>query len=304
MNVLSLFDGMSGGQIVLDELGINVENYYSSEIKPHAIKVSNKNYPNTIQLGDIEDINKAFLKTLPKIDLVIGGSPCQGFSVCGKQLNFEDHRSKLFFEYVRILNWIKENNNAEVKFFLENVRMKKEWLDIISKYLGVKPIKINSAKYTAQRRFRYYWFNWGVELDTNTENIVFKDIMQTENIPQELYIPGKYKFDIRDNTSGSPKTTMRLGGYKKQGQGQRLYSIDGKSVTLTANGGGWGAKTGLYLTENGIRQPTIKELCRLQGVPDNYFDGLNLSYNQICNLIGDGWTIPVVKDIFKVFKKI
>ena len=136
MNVLSLFDGMSCGQIALNQLGIKVDNYFASEIDVPAITVTNANYPNTHQLGDV---TKVSAKDLPKIDLLIGGSPCQGFSFAGKQLNFDDERSVLFFEFVRLLKETKPKY-----FLLENVYMKKEWQDVISKELGVEPIEIYS----------------------------------------------------------------------------------------------------------------------------------------------------------------
>src|SRR5574344_618635 len=141
MNVLSLFDGMSCGQIALNRAGIKYDNYFASEIDKPAIKVTMANYPNTIQLGSVLDVKGA---DLPKIDLLIGGSPCQGFSFAGKQLNFNDPRSSLFFEYVRLL---RECNPKY--FLLENVKMKKEYQDIISEHLSVEPILINSALVSA-----------------------------------------------------------------------------------------------------------------------------------------------------------
>lgn len=151
MNVLSLFDGMSCGQIALNRLGIKYENYFASEIDKHAIAVTKSNFPNTIQLGDVTKIKG---EELPQIDLLIGGSPCQGFSFAGKQLNFEDPRSKLFFEFVRILKECKPKY-----FLLENVLMKKEYEAVITEHLGVKPIMINSALVSAQNRKRLYWTN-------------------------------------------------------------------------------------------------------------------------------------------------
>lgn len=155
MNVLSLFDGMSCGQIALRELGIKVDRYYASEINKHAIKQTQLNFPDTIQLGDVRGVHA---KDLPKIDLLIGGSPCQGFSFAGKQLNFNDPRSALFFEFVRILNECREIN-PDVKFLLENVRMKRECEQVISDTLGIKPVMINSALVSAQNRVRLYWSN-------------------------------------------------------------------------------------------------------------------------------------------------
>ena len=150
-NVLSLFDGMSCGQIALNKLGIEYEGYYASEVDEYAIKVSKDNFPDMIHLGDVTKVNGA---DLPKIDLLIGGSPCQGFSFAGKQLNFNDPRSKLFFEYVRLLHETKPRY-----FLLENVMMKKEYQEVISKHLGVEPILINSSLLSAQNRKRLYWTN-------------------------------------------------------------------------------------------------------------------------------------------------
>ena len=151
INVLSCFDGISCGQVALERAGIKVNDYYACEIDKHTIKVTQHNYPNTIQLGDVRDLK---CSDLPRIDILIGGSPCQGFSFSGKQLNFNDPRSKLFFEYVRILKEIKPKY-----FLLENVVMKKEYQDIISENVGVEPIKINSALLSGQNRRRLYWTN-------------------------------------------------------------------------------------------------------------------------------------------------
>mgnify|MGYP003138085313 CR=1 FL=1 len=169
MNVLSLFDGMSCGQIALDRLGIKVENYYASEIDKYAIKVTQKNYPNTIQLGDIKNIKG---EDLPSIDLVLAGSPCQGFSFAGKQLAFDDPRSALFFEFVRLLKEVKPKY-----FLLENVRMKKEYLDAITDLVGVEPILINSALVSAQNRQRYYWTNLPVAGQPEDKGLALKDIL-------------------------------------------------------------------------------------------------------------------------------
>ena len=151
MIVLSLFDGMSCGMVALERAGVHVDVYFASEIDKYATLVSQKNYPHIHQLGDVTKINPGHL---PVIDLLIGGSPCQGFSIAGKGLNFEDPKSRLFFEYVRLLKECKPKY-----FLLENVRMKKEWADIISDYLGVEPIEINSNLVSAQNRKRLYWTN-------------------------------------------------------------------------------------------------------------------------------------------------
>lgn len=193
--VLSLFDGMSCGQIALKKLGIKVKQYYAAEIDKHAIKVTQHNFPDTIQLGDV---TKVFAKDLPKIDLLIGGSPCQGFSFAGKQLAFDDPRSKLFFEFVRL-----KNECNPTYFMLENVKMKKEFEVIISKYMGVTPIEINSALLSAQNRVRLYWTNisnesYGLFGDMQCtipqpkdKGIFLRDILQTE-VPDKYFLSDKF----------------------------------------------------------------------------------------------------------------
>jgi len=177
MNILSLFDGMSCGQIALDQLGFKVNNYYASEVDKFAIKVAKENYPNTIHLGDVREVKAAELEP---IDLLLGGSPCQGFSFAGKQLNFEDPRSALFFEYVRLLKETKPKY-----FLLENVRMKQEYQDVISEYLGVKPIMINSALVSAQNRVRLYWTNIPNIEQPRDLGLLLKDVL-------EGYVDSKY----------------------------------------------------------------------------------------------------------------
>ena len=172
MNVLSLFDGMSCGQIALERAGIKVDNYFASEVDEYAIKIAMKNYPNTIQIGNVQKVKAS---DLPEIDLLIGGSPCQGFSFAGKQLNFDDHRSKLFFEFARLLDKIKPKY-----FLLENVKMKKEYYDVITGILKVEPISINSSLVSAQSRKRMYWTNIAnVELPID-KNITLEDIALSE----------------------------------------------------------------------------------------------------------------------------
>ncbi len=176
MNILSIFDGMSCGQIALNRVGVKYNKYFASEIDKYAIQVTQKNYPDTIQLGSVVDVKA---ENLPKIDLLLGGSPCQGFSFAGKQLNFEDPRSKLFFEYVRILKDLREAN-PHIIFLLENVRMKKEYQDVISECLGVEPIEINSALVSAQNRKRLYWTNIPNVTQPKDKGIMLKDIVHEE----------------------------------------------------------------------------------------------------------------------------
>ena len=176
MKILSLFDGMSCGQLAIDRIGIKNYTYYASEIDKYAIQIARKNFPNTIHLGDVTSIKSA---NLPKIDLLIGGSPCQGVSFAGKQLAFDDPRSQLFFEFVRLLKELKPKY-----FLLENVRMKKEYLDIITKYLGVEPVLINSSLFSAQNRQRYYWTNIPFNKNMVDKGIILKDILETN--PNEV----------------------------------------------------------------------------------------------------------------------
>ena len=177
MKVLSLFDGMSCGRIALDRAGIEVTSYHASELDKYAIQVTQANWPETVQLGDVTGWRDWDIDW-KGIDLLIGGSPCQGFSFAGKQLAFDDPRSKLFFVYVDILNHIK-TLNPNVKFMLENVRMKKEYLDVISRVLGVEPVFINSALVSAQNRQRFYWANWKIE-QPEDKGILLAGILEVE----------------------------------------------------------------------------------------------------------------------------
>lgn len=175
INVLSLFDGMSCGQVALSRANISIDKYYASEIDKYAVNIAMKNHPNTIQLGDISGWRDWDLDW-SSIDLIIAGSPCQGFSLAGKQKAFDDPRSKLFFIFVDILNYVKKHN-PNIKFLLENVKMKKEHINTISNHLGVKPVLINSALVSAQHRQRLYWANWHFE-QPEDEGIFLKDILQ------------------------------------------------------------------------------------------------------------------------------
>jgi len=275
MNVLSCFDGASCGQLALQKLGIPISNYYASEIDKYAIQVTQANFPNTIQLGDITKVD---VSQLPKIDLMMGGSPCQGFSFAGKQLNFEDPRSKLFFDFIRIRDKLKPKY-----VLLENVRMKKESEDIISDYMGCSPIKINSSLLSAQSRNRLYWFvelvdgNY-VPINVNQpqdKGIFIKDILEElpfGDIPNYLannwggeprgnkvksvedpkancLTASMYKGQIptyikkiipKENPTTSKDGLIRVGSADLNGHDylKRVYSKHGKAPALTANGGG------------------------------------------------------------------
>jgi len=237
MNVLSLFDGMSCGMMALQRAGIKVNNYYSSEIDKYAMTVSAANYPEIIQVGDITKLD---LSTLPKIDLVMGGSPCQGFSVAGKGLAFDDPRSALFFEFVKC---VKELNPKY--FLLENVNMKKEWLAVIADYMGVEGIKINSALVSAQNRNRWYWSNIpGIE-QPKDRGIVLRDILQDDaEEPMYSNIYGGFNekkprehfnksVTIRANSGGGSIPNVKLKDFDKNLA--RMTTKEGKAYCLTAS---------------------------------------------------------------------
>lgn len=226
--VLSLFDGMSCGQLAFQNLGIKVKKYYACEIDKHAIAVTRNNFPTTIQLGDV---TKVFAKDLPKIDLLIGGSPCQGFSFAGKQLAFDDSRSKLFFEFVRL-----KNECNPTYFMLENVKMKREFELVISQYLGVAPIEINSALLSAQNRVRLYWTNianepYGLFGDMQCtipqpkdKGILLKDILE-QDVPAKYYLSDKALDYLQRDTLGNYSDRLAF----------MNYSNKPKSTCLTQN---------------------------------------------------------------------
>ena len=265
MNVLSLFDGMSCGRIALDRAGIKVDNYFASEVDKYAISVAKHNYPDIKHIGDVTQVKAS---DLPKIDLIIGGSPCQGFSFAGKQLNFDDPRSVLFFEFVRLLKEI-QTYNPNVLFLLENVKMKKEYQDVISELMRVEPVKINSALVSAQNRERLYWSNIPTS-SLQDKGILLKHIVENGKVDRDKsHCIGAHesKGTTLDTYNGIRKGVKRqiifLDSHKSDkglkcigalpckkwkddgkilqrnfSQGERIYSIEGKSPTLTANGGG------------------------------------------------------------------
>jgi len=221
MNVLSLFDGMSCGQLALKKTGIKVDQYYAAEIDKYAIQIAQKNFPNTIQLGDVTKVKAS---DLPKIDLLIGGSPCQGFSFAGKQLNFDDPRSALFFEFVRLLK------ECQPKYFLlENVRMKKEFQNVITEYLGVEPILINSSLLSAQNRQRLYWTNIPNVTIPEDKGILLKDVLQ--DYVEEKYLVGQ---ELQKKYQGGNQLNP---SYKSQAN--TIHDINNKSGTLCAGTHGY-----------------------------------------------------------------
>lgn len=326
MNVLSLFDGMSCGQIALERAGITVGNYYASEIDKYAMKVSKANYPNTYYLGNVLDHNNWKLQ---EVDLLIGGSPCQGFSYAGKLLNFNDHRSALFFEFVKVLKKISPKY-----FLLENVKMGKKFQDVISDHLGVEPIEINSALVSAQNRKRLYWTNIkGIE-QPKDKGILFKDIIESNVDECFLSIPHKdfkgenqlnpnYKSQantIHNSNKKAPTVCAGTHGYalghikqpvlimKARGNNPGgLRAENGKTPTLTSNS--W--EHNFHLTSKELadkiftkefryRKITPIECERLQTVPDNYTN--HVSNTQRYKMLGNGWTIDVIAHILKGLK--
>ena len=270
MNVLSLFDGMSCGQIALERANIKVDNYYASEIDKHAIKVTMSNYPNTIQLGSVINVHS---KDLPKIDLLIGGSPCQGFSFAGKGLNFEDVRSKLFFEYLRLLKELKPKY-----FLLENVVMKKEYKDIISKYLDVEPQVVNSSKFSIQSRNRLYWTNIPFDINIDDKDIFFKDNYSKE-YDDSLVLKGK-------------------GLNKIERPRSRVYSIDSEKLPTLLKAQERKATDSIVIKHGEIyRYLTRDEAEIMQTVPVGYTKVAK--YNDAIGMIGNGWTVDVIVHIFK-----
>jgi len=293
--VLSLFDGMSCGQMALKRAGFNITKYYACEIDKYAIQVTQKNFPNTIQLGDV---TKVSAKDLSKVNLLIGGSPCQGFSFAGKQLNFEDPRSKLFFEYVRLLNEIREIN-PNVLFLLENVVMKKEYQDIISEHLGVQPILINSSLVSAQNRKRLYWTNIGKISQPKDKGITWGDVREHNIEWGAMYYTDKAMDWIgkHGTRKGKPlkihadneKMQMLEASHHKKYSSQRFFGIIDQPAQIT----------GRRLNEFGKREDYNKNIKTTQCLEVRGGDKVNcLTTVQKDNVIS---VLPIGRypDVFK-----
>jgi len=274
ITVLSLFDGISCGQQALKELKISVAKYYASEIEQSAIAITKKNFPQTIHLGYVQDVKA---KNLPKIDLIMAGSPCQGFSFNGKRLNFEDPRSKLFWEFVRVLKECKKVN-PKINFLLENVRMAKEHEQVITKALGVEPVIINSKVLSAQSRIRLYWCNWEIPQPKDA-GIVVDDILETPAYK------GKTGFKVDTGRTVNYNKVLTILDTTKKHPCVMAQSMLHNHFP--------GIATGFKI----YRDITITELETLQTLPKNYTKGVSLK-NRIHG-IGNGWTVTVIKHIFK-----
>lgn len=343
MKILSLFDGISCARIALKKAKIPVDVYYSSEIEDPAIKIAQKRFPETVQLGDIKTLNKRFdmnKNFANGIDLMIGGSPCQDLSIAKtNREGLKGKRSGLFYEYLRILKEVKPKY-----FILENVAsMPKEAKAEITKCLGVEPIMINANLVSAQNRKRLFWTNIkGVTLPKDKE-IFLKDILQPEKEIDEKYY-------IKDATLKTILEKMLKG--KPIAQAFRIRSIQGKSVTLQSGGGGTGTKTGLYwivpeatkkgyaiakdgdsidlsfpnsstrrgrvgdraknlmttnniavFTKGRVRKLTPIECERLQGLPDGYTNGGDTSDNQRYKVLGNAFNADVIAHILSFIPK-
>jgi DNA (cytosine-5)-methyltransferase 3A len=307
MNVLSLFDGISCGQVALERAGIKVDKYYASEIEKRAISVTQHNFPKTIQIGNVLDVQG---EELPKIDLLMGGSPCQGFSLSGKQLNFEDPRSKLFFEFVRLLREVKPKY-----FLLENVKMKKEYSNAITncleKELGtrVEPVFINSRDFSAQSRGRLYWTNIPFEKQYESKEVFLRDIMEPyygseaisdEEIRSQLselvgknskyYETFKWKRDTENRILVMRPDELKIQRIGRVGFGRNKSEI----ITVLTQPFVFDGKK--------IRKVNPLEAERLQTLPDNYTDVDGAPDSSRYKMTGNGWTVDVIAHIFNGIK--
>jgi DNA (cytosine-5)-methyltransferase 3A len=325
MNVLSLFNGMNTGRQALENLGIKVNKYYSSEIKPYAIELTQYHFPDTIQVGDVTKWREWDIDW-QSIDLILSGSPCQDLSAAGKRAGINGSRSSLFFVFVDILNHIK-SLNPNVLFLQENVgSAAKIDVGIMSRALGVYPVRINSSLVTAQLRDRYYWTNirtkpYGMFGDIVSDipqpkdlGIMFKDIItsgRVERVKSTALLEGY----ISKNTfkdENSKKAQKYLKSRNNIGMCPIVYVNTDKHTCLNTGSGRGGSQeylkhrnetTGMItlIQENEMVRTVNKiEMCRLQGFPDNYCD--ILTTKKAGSLLGDGWTLPVIEHIFRFIK--
>jgi len=288
VNVLSLFDGIACGMVALQEAGFDVDGYYASEVDESAMSVTERNYPSVKHIGDVKNVNG---KMYTNIDLLMGGSPCQGFSANGKGRSFRDPRSILFYEFVRILN------ESRPRFFLlENVVMRKTDRDTVTSELGVEPILINSSLFGAQHRKRLYWTNIPIGAIIDAEQF-FRDILLTpcdslflRKEVADRYVPvDNYVFD---------KNKSCVLGRLSVHQGDRVFDVNGKSSCLLADGGnnGLGGCNIIFDPKNGrLRRISPEECELLQGLPNGYTNVLPKTKRY--KAIGNGWTVGVIAHI-------
>jgi DNA (cytosine-5)-methyltransferase 3A len=323
MNVLSLFNGMNTGRQALENVGIKVNKYYSSEIKPYAIELTQYHFPDTIQVGDVTKWREWNIDW-QSIDLVLSGSPCQDLSAAGKRAGINGSRSSLFFVFVDILNHIK-SLNPNVLFLQENVgSAAKIDVGIMSRALGVYPVRINSSLVTAQLRDRYYWTNIRTKknmFDFETDipqpkdlGIMFKDIItsgRVERVKSTALLEGYIsKNTFKDENSKEAQKYLK--SRNDIGMCPIVYVNTDKHTCLNTGSGRGGSQeylkhrnetTGMItlIQENEIVRTVNKiEMCRLQGFPDDYCDILTTA--KAGSLLGDGWTLPVIEHIFRFIK--
>lgn len=275
MIVVSLFDGLGGARIALDELGIPVTKYYASEIDSFAMQVSSHNYPDIIQLGNVKDINPEVFKE--QIDLLIGGSPCQNLSSAGDKTGLQGEKSSLFFEFLRLMKELKPRN-----FILENVAsMSGEHKEEISKYMGTQPIKINSEYFSAQKRNRLYWTSFPVELPDTKNATVLKDILEDK---------------VEECFNLSPVMITHFQNHKKGKW--KVNDVNNKSKVVIASAAKRTSNCNYVPWEtapSNVRMLTPREFERLQGIPEGYTDVV--SKTQRYRMIGNGFNIPTIKHL-------
>ena len=285
INVLSLFDGISCGQIALERAGIKVNKYFASEIDKHAIKVTQHNWPKTVQIGDVTKWREWDIDW-ESIDLLCAGFPCQAWSFAGKQQGTNDPRGALAITLFELFTFLKEKN-PKLKFLFENVKMKKVYLDYLNDLFGVEPYNIDSCLVSAQKRDRVYWTNIGNITKPLDKNIKIEDILESgvefEFIHADIYQSGK-KRGISWQYDGS--------GKGNNSQNYRAYFLDGKMGCLS-HSVPHGAK---ILTKDGVRKTTRHEHERLQTLPDGYTSSIEI--NKAKSVIGNGWTVDVIAHIF------
>lgn len=303
INVLSLFDGMSCGQIALERAGIKVNKYFASEIKPHAIKVTQANYPDTIQLGDVQFITKDTLGS-NKIDLLIGGSPCQDFSAANLvQSGLQGEKSSLFYEYLRLLKELKPRY-----FLLENVKMKQEYQDALSEMLGVEPILIDSYVVSGVYRKRNYWTNIQGIGELVDRGVRLPDILDSGYTDREF---GMCLLESLSRPLRNPVKIARR--YIKYGFWQVIFKSEEHykacKYHMHRNFDGLNAKeVEQYIIDrnidvsvyDGVRYLSQPEMEKAQTVPEGYTS--MVTRDQAASLLGDGWTVDVISHIFKEIK--
>lgn len=281
MNVLSLFVGISCGQLALNKANIEYEKYFASEIDEFAIKVTQTNFPETIQIGDVQNVTAG---TVGEIGILLGGSPCQGFSFAGKGLNFEDERSKLFFEFVRLLKETKPQY-----FLFENVVMKKEYEDVITELLGVKPIMIESNLLAAANRKRLYWTNIPNVQQPSDAGVTWGDVRE---------------YDVDDKYYYSPKALEWFANTEKRtGKKMKVFEDPDKMQMLEAS---MYKKYSLQRffgirDRKGLRYITPTECERCMTVPDGYTSCV--SDTQRYKQLGNGWTVDIIAWILSFIPK-